>query len=77
MSLSSSLQIGEVIQNAVAFNAKNWQGGRDDLMNAKSLSNRCRSFLISWNNAASDTSWPEESPCSITSRAETHKTLIS
>lgn len=45
MSLSSSLQIGEVIQNAVAFNTKNWQGGRDDLMDAKSLVESVQEFF--------------------------------
>lgn len=45
MSLSSSLQIGEVIQNAVAFNAKNWPGERDDLIDAKSLVESVQEFF--------------------------------
>ncbi len=45
MSLSSNLQIGEVIQNAVAFNAKNWPGERDDLIDAKSLVESVQEFF--------------------------------
>jgi hypothetical protein len=34
MTIQSSVQIGNVIRNAVAFNVKNWMGGR---MNSDSL----------------------------------------
>ncbi|MCC7117173.1 MAG: hypothetical protein IT310_01505 [Anaerolineales bacterium] len=42
MTIHSSVQIGNVIRNAVAFNVKNWQGGA---MNSDSLIQSTRDFF--------------------------------
>lgn len=45
MRLSSSLQIGEIIQNAIVFNAQNWRNWQGDIMAVDSLIEAVRKFF--------------------------------